>query len=130
MTLLDQITLPYKLSNNNGGQGRAWYMTHKDRLEIERVIEESGKRREIPFLCKVALKVVRIYPKKSRCRKWDYDSVLRGNSKQIIDALTAAGWFLDDGANHICQVVGDQEQADVEHEMVRIEVYDKPAVFE
>jgi hypothetical protein len=74
-------------------------------------------------MTKVALNIVRLYS--GRQRAWDADSILRGNSKQLIDAMVSAGWFLDD---YISQVVGSQEKGEVRG--VRIEIHSKPAAFE
>ena len=42
-------------------------------------------------------------------RLWDADSVLRGNAKQLIDALADAGYFHNDGPKWITEAIGRQD---------------------
>lgn len=44
-------------------------------------------------------------------RLWDADSVLRGNAKQLLDALVDAGYFVDDGPKYISEVTGRQDDS-------------------
>ena len=44
-------------------------------------------------------------------RRWDADSVLRGNAKQLLDALVDAGFFFDDGPQWITEVFGKQDDS-------------------
>ena len=54
---------------------------------------------------------------------WDADSVLRGNAKELIDSLTALGWFHDDSPKWIVAVDGRQDASRREiGPMVEVEV--------
>lgn len=44
-----------------------------------------------------------------RDRKWDTSSVLRGNYKEIEDALVAIGWFPNDTPQWITETIPDQD---------------------
>ena len=125
--LLETVIIELPLTNNNSGQGRAWYQSHKERLAFEQAfaMREGGK--SLPYLQPVSLHVVRCYT--GRGRAWDADNLLRGNSKQLIDAMVSAGWFLDDNTKHIEQVVGSQEKVDRERDCIRVEIHSKQARF-
>lgn len=124
--MLEQITIDIELTNGNSGQQKAWYESHKQRRRIEDILVAEHRKRNCPYMTKVALNIVRLYS--GRQRAWDADSILRGNSKQLIDAMVSAGWFLDDSTKYISQVVGSQEKGEVRG--VRIEIHSKPAAFE
>ena len=98
--------LPIALTNRNTGRGHAWFGAKDDRKFIEGVLRcEFGTRR--PFDYPVRLQITRILLPGQRL--WDFDSVLRGNAKEIIDSLVALGWFVDDGPKWICGVIGEQD---------------------
>lgn len=92
------VTLPINLSNNNSGQTRHWRKSHTDRKKFERMLRRLRLVRT-PFSVPVLLHVTRVLGKGQRY--WDSDSVGRGNSKQIIDACTACGWWTDDSYKYI-----------------------------
>jgi hypothetical protein len=124
---VEEIKIELPLRNGNSGQGRAWYATHAERQKFEQYIVAAGKKKKVPYMFPVALHVIRCYGKRQRV--WDADSVLRGNWKQLQDALVACGWFQDDNPSHIMQVVGSQRKAEDGVESVIVEVWTQPAVF-
>ena len=100
------VQLPFKLTNGNSGRGNAWYMSAAFRKKAEKTLRQLGMVRS-PFPCKVSVTVTRILGKKER--PWDSSSVLRGNYKEIEDALVACGWFTDDSMDHIGLTIGKQD---------------------
>jgi len=100
-------TIPFDLSNNNDGQGRAWYRTAAVKKAITDQLARQGMHRE-PFEFPVRVVLTRILGPKQKL--WDADSVLRGSSKQLFDGLVDAGWFVDDGPNYITEVDGRQDK--------------------
>lgn len=97
--------LPWKLTNRNDGQGRHWSASHISRRNAERMAV-CFKRK--PMDCKCTVVVTRILGKGERA--WDPSSILRGNWKQLEDALVKAGWWHDDGPQWIEAVVGFQNE--------------------
>ena len=55
----------------------------------------------------VTVTVTRILGKGERL--WDSSSILRGNYKEIEDALVAIGWFVDDSTEYIHTTDGRQD---------------------
>jgi len=100
------VMLPFKLTNGNTGRGNAWFMSAAFRNKAEKKLRQLGLVRN-PFPCKVSVTVTRILGKGERL--WDSSSVLRGNYKEIEDALVACGWFVDDSMNYIGLTVGKQD---------------------
>lgn len=100
------ITLPFKLTNGNTGRGNAWFMSANFRQKAEKKLRQIGFVRN-PFPCRVSVTVTRILGKGERL--WDSSSVLRGNYKEIEDALVACGWFHDDSMKHIALTIGKQD---------------------
>lgn len=90
---MTEITLPFELTNGNDGRGYAWYKSASARKKFERQLRMLGHVRT-PFDVPVKVTVTRILGK--RQREWDASSGLRGNWKEIEDALVACGWFHDD----------------------------------
>lgn len=100
-------TIPFDLSNNNDGQGRAWYRTAAVKKAITDQLARQEMHRE-PFEFPVRVVLTRILGPKQKL--FDADSVLRGSSKQLFDALVDAGWFVDDGPKYITKVDGRQDK--------------------
>lgn len=136
------IKLPMKLKNNNQGQGHHWSGSHKERRIASEAVAEalveyyptptssmtlrlsewlSGPHRECEYE-KLGLVVWRVLGKRERL--WDADSVLRGNYKQVQDALIEAGLAEDDSPAYIEWVLGrqDKERRD-EGSCIEIEIY-------
>lgn len=100
------ITLPVTLTNANTGRGRAWYASASERKRMEAMLRKLGLVRE-PFAVPVRVTVTRILGKGQRL--WDSSSVLRGNYKELEDAMVACGWFHDDSAKWITETDGRQD---------------------
>ena len=100
------VELPIELTNGNIGRGGAWYRTAKIRKEIEAILITLGLERS-PFTVPVTIHITRVLG--SGQRFFDADSLLRGNSKELIDALVAVGWFLDDGPKYVHEVTASQD---------------------
>ena len=98
-------TLRVELTNGNDGRGHKFFRSAKVREQIETYLRAEGLVRE-PFAFPVRLKITRVLGKGQRL--WDADSILRGNSKELVDALVAVGWFADDGPKHIVEAIGMQ----------------------
>lgn len=122
--LLCQETLPLKLTNRNEGQGRKWYSSARDR---KRIAQKLAPYKRKPFQKRVDVVLVRVLGKREA--RWDSDSVLRGNAKQLIDTLVEFGWFHDDGPRYIRYVLGDQDDSRrSEGPAVEIRVYEEGAI--
>tara|TARA_B100001059_G_scaffold236189_1_gene285336 strand:+ start:2598 stop:3005 length:408 start_codon:yes stop_codon:yes gene_type:complete len=102
----ETVFLPFEISNKNNGQGRSWHGSAKDRKRFEFEIRSLGLVRT-PYLFPVSVHVVRVLGKGQRF--WDSSSVLRGNYKQLEDALVACGWFTDDSMTFIKRTSSDQD---------------------
>jgi hypothetical protein len=104
--LIRKITLPIELTNNNAGRTQHFGRSASQRRKYERIIRaEFGQQR--PFDVPVQIVVIRVLGKKQRV--WDYSSVLRGNWKEIEDAIVACGFLHDDGPDYVKLVIGVQE---------------------
>jgi hypothetical protein len=114
-----------KLTNNNAGQGRGWHTSAKDRKTFDKKIAESmivtyddeGTMAYAPFAESlagtqlsdlVALTVTRVLGPKERY--WDADSILRGNSKQMLDAIVGTRLLADDNPKYVSLVIGYQDK--------------------
>ncbi len=98
--------IPLKLTNGNDGRGNAWFISNAYRKKAEKILREKELARH-PFPYRVDVVVTRILGKGERL--WDSSSVLRGNYKEIEDALVACGWFVDDSMNYIASTIGKQD---------------------
>ena len=97
--------LPIKPTNGNDGRGNTWFSSSRLRKDIATAL--AYLRRQ-PFREPVSVTLVRILGKGERY--WDPSSVLRGNSKELLDALVELGWFVDDSIKWINQpVIGLQD---------------------
>lgn len=101
------LTIPIELTNGNDGRGSKWFKTAKARKEIEVVLRSLGYVPDSPFDHPVKLHLTRVLG--SGQRFWDADSILRGNSKELIDAMVAVGFFVDDGPKWITHVSASQD---------------------
>lgn len=99
--LLHRVRLNVELTNGNDGRGSKWFSSAKVRDSIEEVLRSDGHTRN-PFAVPVVVRMTRILGKNQRL--WDADSGLRGNAKEIMDALVVLGWFHDDGPKYITEV--------------------------
>ena len=101
-----RIQLPIELTNGNDGRGSKWFNSARLRKSIEIDLRNLGHSRA-PFEFPVNIHLIRILgPRQSF---WDSDSGFRGNAKELIDALVAVGWFVDDGPKWIKSATFSQD---------------------
>ena len=95
--------LPVVLTNGNDGRGGRWFSSANVRKKIEKTLRMGGFDRSNldKFPPGVTLTLTRVIGKGGRL--WDSDSIGRGNAKELIDALVALGWFVDDGPRWIVE---------------------------
>lgn len=113
---------PLEINNGNDGRGSKWFSSSKLRKRFEQNIFVLGGGRRTPFEGRVSLRITRILGKRQQL--WDADSVGRGSVKELIDAMVACGWFVDDGPKYIRPV--DYRQDETRREdgpAVQIEVF-------
>lgn len=134
-----RIVVDRELKNGNNGQSKHWSGSHKERQGWTQAINNayaiSTNGTEFPldtFLACSApddlqgLVITRFLAKGQR--KWDADSVLRGNAKQLVDSLIEAGVARDDSPKYIDFVYGlqdDSQRGELESGYVTIDVYEK-----
>ena len=99
--LLHSATLDIELTNGNDGRGSKWFSSAKIRKELEAKLIAWGHRRK-PFDIPVMVEVTRVLGPNQRL--WDADSCGRGNCKELFDAMTSCGWWVDDGPKFITEV--------------------------
>src|SRR5690554_4369071 len=100
------LTLPIELTNGNSGRGHAFWNSAKERKAYEEIIRTKFPRQR-PFGVPVVVTVTRVLGRKQRL--WDSSSILRGNYKEVEDALVACGFFHDDGPRWIRATHGLQD---------------------
>jgi len=119
-TVLNE-TLPIELTNGNDGQGGRWFNSANARKKLEVKLRQIYSKR-VPFDFPVEVHVTRILG--SNQRMWDSSSVLRGNYKQLEDALVVLGWFHDDSTKYITHTQGFQDATQRENgPAVKIEIF-------
>ena len=104
--LLKKLSLPIELTNNNAGRTQHFGRSASQRKKYERIIRNKLGQQK-PFGVPVQIVVIRVLGKNQRL--WDYSSILRGNWKEIEDALVACGFLHDDGPEFVKLVIGVQE---------------------
>lgn len=104
-----KIDLP--LTNGNTGRGNQWYASAKERKKFEALLREITTPDpdtffdyldDLPFEFPVGLRITRVLGRKQRL--WDADSIGRGNSKELVDAIVAVGFLHDDSAAYVKHV--------------------------
>ncbi len=136
-----RIVIDKELRNGNNGQTKHWTGSHKERQQWTRAIASayaiSINGTEFPldaFLTcsspdeKQGLVITRWLSKGQRL--WDADSVLRGNAKQLIDALIEAGVARDDSPKYIEWVHGlqcERNRKELDSGYVTVDVYEREA---
>ena len=135
------IHMPMKLKNNNQGQGHHWSGSHKERRTASEAVDTARFSYHMTCGTLVNLRLLDWLTERHVCngklgivvwrvlgpreRLWDADSVLRGNYKQIQDALIEAGLAEDDSPKYIDWVLGRQDkERRGEGPCVEIELYD------
>ena len=106
MNYQETFKLPFELTNGNDGRGSKWFSSAKLRKKFEDDLRNLRMVRS-PFLFPVKVHVVRVLGKGQR--EWDSSSILRGNYKEIEDALVACGWFHDDSPKFITETTASQD---------------------
>jgi hypothetical protein len=104
--ILRTIELPIELTNNNTGRTQHFGRSASQRKKYERIIRAKFGQ-QVPFSSKVEIVVQRVLA--ARQRLWDESSILRGNWKEIEDALVACGFLHDDKPDYVAKCVGDQD---------------------
>lgn len=102
-----EIYIPFELRNLNEGRGSHWGTRVNYRKLAERILRTMGKIPDEPIQGPVRLTITRVLG--PRQRLWDADSVLRGNAKELIDALVAVGWLVGDGPRVVTEAIGQQD---------------------
>jgi hypothetical protein len=100
--------LPMELTNNNDGRGHAFWRSNKTRNLAESLLRSMICCMR-PFSSPVRIRVVRVLGPGQRL--WDFSSVLRGNWKEIEDAMVAVGLLHDDGPKWVTGVIGEQDSS-------------------
>ena len=98
--------LDIELTNGNDGRGNKWFSSAKVRKKIEQHIRENTQPRT-PIEGPVVIELTRILGPNQRL--WDSDSKLRGNAKELIDAMVACNWLHDDGPEYVIETVCHQD---------------------
>ena len=107
------IYLPMALTNGYDGRGNKWFSSAKVRVIVEVLLRGMGFVSRQPFTVPVNIHITRVLG--PRQKLWDADSLLRGNSKELIDAIVAVGFLVDDGPKYVRQVTADQDASDREN---------------
>lgn len=107
---LELIRLPIRLTNNNGGRGGSYHASATFRKKCEEHLRAWGlAANPVRFPFPVRVRVIRVLGPHER--KWDTSSILRGNYKEIEDALVAIGWFPNDSPQWIGMTLPDQDDS-------------------
>lgn len=124
--LLHSALLPIAITNDNDGRTKHYGVNKDRRIRYERKLRSLGHARQ-PFGQQTDVVVTRILGPNEK--KLDQSSVLRGNYKEIEDALVWLGWWHDDSPPYIRFVLPDQDatQRDI-GPAIRIDVYAAGAI--
>jgi len=102
-----KLSLPIELTNGNEGRRKHWGSAARRRKEYAATIGLLYGR-HLPVPTPVRITVVRVLGKGQR--RWDPDSIGRGNAKEIIDAIVAVGLLPDDSPKHVRAVHYRQDE--------------------
>ena len=120
--LIKTLNLPIELDNGNYGRTTHFGRSASRRKKYEKIIR-SIYGQQTPLGIQVDVVVRRILGPKQRF--WDSSSVLRGNWKEIEDALVACGFFVDDAPPYIRLTLGTQAKPDDGSQpRTEVELYD------
>ena len=119
------VSIDADLKNQNTGQTRHWSTAHREKKLMTHAlldgrilypgdgnIKYAVFCKEImlhPFDARVDITVKRILGKAQRL--FDPDSILRGNCKQLVDAIVDSGVLIDDSSKHVGRVLGMQDSS-------------------
>lgn len=101
------LTLPVSLDNGNDGRTKHFGAAAKRRREYEATIRLFHPK-PVPIQTPARIHVTRVLG--PRQRLFDADSLLRGNAKELIDAIVAVGFLPDDGPAHVLEVTASQDR--------------------
>jgi len=111
------LTLPIELTNGNEGRSKHWSGAAKRRRQYEAIIRLMHARNHLrdpePVRTPVKITITRVLGRGQRL--YDADSLGRGNAKEIIDALVAAGFLPDDGPKHVVSCEYRQDASQRQH---------------
>ena len=123
--LVNTLLLPLELTNGNDGRTQKYFKSAKVRQQFESYLRAKGHTKR-PYPYPVRVTVTRILGKGQRL--WDASSGLRGNWKELEDALTACGWWHDDGPKWITAVDFRQDASQrASGPAIQIDVYREQA---
>lgn len=124
--LLHSALLPIAITNDNDGRTKHYGLSKARRIRYERQLRSLGHARQ-PFGQQTDVVVTHILGPGQK--KLDSSSILRGNYKEIEDALVWLGWWHDDSPPYIRFVLPDQDatQRDI-GPAIRIDVYAAGAI--
>ena len=124
--LLDSVIIPIALTNENQGRTKHFGAAAARKKKYLKQLAALGFNRK-PFERRVDIVVTRILGPGQRLM--DSSSLLRGNWKEIEDALVQLGWFHDDDTYWIRLTLAMQ---DVDHRhlgpAIRMDVYEAGAI--
>lgn len=100
------LLLPVSLDNGNDGRTKHFGAAAKRRYEYEHMLHLFHPQ-PIPVRTPARIHVTRVLG--PRQRLYDADSLLRGNAKELIDAIVAVGFLPDDGPAHVLEVTASQD---------------------
>ena len=125
-TLLHSAILPVGITNDNDGRTKHYGISSDRRNRYERKLRSLGHARQ-PFGQQTDVVVTHILGPGQR--KLDSSSILRGNYKELEDALVWLGWWHDDSPPFIRCVLPlqDATQRDL-GPAIRIDVYAAGAI--
>ena len=103
---LIRMWLQSELVNDNNGRTQHWSKASKRKKAFVEQLTQLGAVRNEPYGFFCNLVITRILGKNQR--EWDSDSVLRGNAKELVDALVFCNWFKDDKPSCL-HVIGNQD---------------------
>lgn len=109
---LFRLSLPLEISNRNDGRGHQWFRTDAEKKAVAEALQifypngPPAEAREMDSGGTVNLVVRRILGKRQRW--FDPDSILRGNAKEIVDAIVDHGFLSGDGYPAVGFVAGVQ----------------------
>lgn len=118
--LIFSKSLPFELTNGNEGRSKKYFASNDARKRFHADLIVMGLKRA-PFDTPVIVHVIRLLGKGQKY--WDSSSGLRGNYKELEDALVAVGWFHDDSYKCIPETRFFQERAENGKPGIRLEVY-------
>jgi hypothetical protein len=124
--LLHSAILPIAITNDNDGRTKHYGISKDRRIRYERKLRSLGHERQ-PFGQQTDVVVTHILGPGQK--KLDSSSILRGNFKEIEDALVWLGWWHDDSPAYIRCVLPlqDATQRDM-GPAIRIDVYASGAI--